>query len=59
MPDGTTCSWARELGDKLVALQAGDGTWVNSEMRWLENDKVLATSYAMLALRHCRSLLAK
>ncbi len=58
-PDGAARSWAKELGDKLVALQADDGTWVNAEMRWLENDKVLATSYAMLALRRCRDALAK
>ena len=57
--DGTRLPWASDLGDKLVALQEPQGSWVNNAMRWMENDKILATSYAMLALGECRSVLAK
>jgi squalene-hopene/tetraprenyl-beta-curcumene cyclase len=59
LDDGTTVNWARRLGDKLLALQREDGSWVNEEMRWMENDPVLATSYAMVALRRCREMLAQ
>ncbi|NQT53109.1 hypothetical protein HQ576_13710 [bacterium] len=57
-PEGETHRWAADLADALLARQAKDGTWVNPEMRWMENDPLLATSYAMLALRRCRDLLA-
>ena len=59
LPDGTAHPWARDLADKLLALQRDDGTWVNeAEERWFEGNPVLATSYALLALSRCRDLLA-
>ena len=33
-----------------------DGSWVNDNNRWWENDPVLATSYAMLALEFASGL---
>ncbi len=47
--------WARELADKLVAIQRADGSWINEKTRWWENVPELATSYAVLALTHCRA----
>jgi len=57
--DGTKLPWASDLGAKLVGFQGPEGSWVNNAMRWMENDKLLATSYAMLALGECRTMLAK
>ena len=60
LPDGTEAEWARDLGDKLVALQRADGSWVNEhEERWLEGDPLLATAYAAVALAECRAALAE
>ena len=56
--DGKKHYWARDLTERLVSLQDKDGSWVNNAMRWMENDKVLATSYAMMALSECRAALA-
>ena len=59
LPDGTERNWAMDLGDKLLALQGEDGAWINNAMRWEENDKVIATSFAMAALSQCYATLAK
>jgi len=59
LPDGTERNWARDLGDKLLALQGEDGAWINNAMRWEENDKVIATSFAMAALNQCYNTLAR
>ena len=48
--DGQRVDWRRELITKLVELQAGDGFWVNNNGRWWENDPVLTTAYALIAM---------
>jgi len=57
-PDGTVRHWARDLATKLLELQQPEGYWVNNAMRWMENDKVLATAYATMALSEARAALA-
>ena len=42
--------WRRELIAKLASLQKPDGSWVNTEDRWMEGIPALTTAYAMLAL---------
>ena len=42
--------WRQELVEKIVSLQQKDGSWVNNNGRFWENDPVLATAYALLAL---------
>lgn len=49
-------NWRTDLVEKLVALQkidpaTGHGYWVNEVGRYWENDPVLVTSYAVLALQ--------
>lgn len=49
-------NWRTELVEKLVSLQridpaTGQGYWVNEVGRYWENDPVLVTSYAVLALQ--------
>jgi squalene-hopene/tetraprenyl-beta-curcumene cyclase len=52
---GESHDWRRELIETLAARQHENGSWTNSNPRWLEGDPNLATGYALLALAHCRS----
>ena len=47
---GMTHDWYSELAKKIISLQKSDGYWINEEDRWMEQDPVLVTSYAILAL---------
>ncbi len=47
---GEPIHWRAALAQKLVSLQKPDGSWANANNRFWENDPVLATSYALLAL---------
>ena len=42
--------WRKELLEKLIEIQKGDGYWVNENGRWWESDPVLVTAYAALAM---------
>jgi squalene-hopene/tetraprenyl-beta-curcumene cyclase len=46
--------WRAELSQELAGRQQPDGSWTNSNSRWLEGDPNLATGYALLALSYCR-----
>jgi squalene-hopene/tetraprenyl-beta-curcumene cyclase len=48
---GGPIRWREELARKLTTLQNPDGSWANANNRFWENDPVLATSYALLALQ--------
>ena len=48
--DSKKVDWRKELGLKLLNLQAAEGSWVNDTARWMEKDPVLVTSYAVMAL---------
>ncbi len=49
--DGRAIDWRRELAEKLLNIQKGDGSWVNDEAgRWMESDSVLTTGYILMAL---------
>jgi squalene-hopene/tetraprenyl-beta-curcumene cyclase len=43
-------NWREDLGNKLVALQHPEGYWVNSNPAEMQDNKVLVTAFAMLAL---------
>jgi squalene-hopene/tetraprenyl-beta-curcumene cyclase len=45
--------WAHDLAAELVRRQGHDGAWVNQNPRWLEDNRDLVTSYALLALTRC------
>mgnify|MGYP000909743223 CR=1 FL=1 len=47
--NGVSHDWRLELIDKLGNLQREDGSWVG-ERRWMEDNPILVTSYALLAL---------
>ncbi len=46
--------WRSEVVGKLAALQKDNGSWVNSEVRWMEGDPNLVTAYALLTLSNCK-----
>ncbi|MEL7087075.1 MAG: prenyltransferase/squalene oxidase repeat-containing protein [Planctomycetota bacterium] len=43
-------NWANNLIAKLASLQQTDGSFVNAEPRWMEDDPGLVTAYALIAL---------
>jgi squalene-hopene/tetraprenyl-beta-curcumene cyclase len=50
---GRRHAWRSELADAIIARQQPDGSWVNTNPRWMEGDPNLVTSYALLALASC------
>jgi squalene-hopene/tetraprenyl-beta-curcumene cyclase len=50
---GVKHDWRVELIDKLASTQNPDGSWTG-EKRWLENDPVLSTAYAVMALEQAQ-----
>lgn len=44
--------WANDLIDRLAELQNEDGSFKSVDDRWMENNPVLITAYAVIALRH-------
>jgi hypothetical protein len=52
-PKGTV-RWEEVLADELVRRQRPDGSWLNPVMPQREDDPLVATSFAALALAHCR-----
>jgi squalene-hopene/tetraprenyl-beta-curcumene cyclase len=51
---GKSHEWSAEIRAKLAALQQPNGSWVNSDSRWLEGDPNLVTGYALLTLANCK-----
>ena len=47
--------WRSELLSELARRQRKDGSWINTNSRWLEGDANLVTGYALLALAYCQS----
>lgn len=44
--------WANDLIDRLATLQNEDGSFKSVDDRWMENNPVLITAYALIALQH-------
>ena len=51
--DGETHDWREDLVRELASRQNEDGSWANENQRWFENDKNLATTFALLSLAYC------
>lgn len=54
---GKVIDWRADLAGKLLGLQQGDGSWANSEGRWMESDAMLTTSYILMALARVHATL--
>ena len=50
--NGVAHNWRNDITDKLLSLQAPDGSWVNSTTHWWEGDKNLATAWSVIALNY-------
>ena len=50
--------WAAELAQNILSLQNADGSWQNTEDRWWESIRPLATAYSVLTLNICDKMLA-
>ena len=50
LKDGSKVDWREDLAKKLITIQKGNGSWVNTNNRWWEADPALVTSYIVLAL---------
>ena len=48
--DGKSVDWRKELGSRILSLQKPDGSWINDNSRWWENEPELVTTYALLTL---------
>ena len=52
LADGSKVDWRKALAERLLKLQQEDGSWVNTDARWWENEPQLVTGYVMLSLQH-------
>lgn len=50
LENGSEVDWRKDLGEKLLATQRGDGSWINENGRWMESNPVLVTAYTVLSL---------
>jgi squalene-hopene/tetraprenyl-beta-curcumene cyclase len=50
---GKEHAWRAENSDEILARQKPDGSWVNENAKWMEDNPDLVTSYALLALAYC------
>lgn len=46
--------WRTDLTHHLSATQRADGSWVNTNRQWFENDPNLCTAFALMALSYCQ-----
>jgi len=51
---GVKHNWRHELLEQLAKRQKENGSWVNSNQRWYEQDPNLVTAYALLTLSYIK-----
>ena len=51
--------WAALLSNRLIARQRADGAWSNPAVEVREDDPLIATTFALRALQHCRTELQR
>jgi squalene-hopene/tetraprenyl-beta-curcumene cyclase len=52
--EGRAHDWREDLVTELARRQQPDGSWTNTNTRWLEGDPNLVTGYALLTLSYCK-----
>ncbi|MDO4630492.1 MAG: terpene cyclase/mutase family protein [Planctomycetia bacterium] len=52
--NGTEHDWRAEITEELLSRQQEDGSWVNTNRRWMENSPILVTGYALMVLGNCK-----
>jgi len=54
--DGLKIDWRSDLAAKVINGQREDGSWINTvASRWMENDPILVSSYAIMTLQQIHS----
>lgn len=53
--EGKEHVWKEDLIAELAKQQGSDGAWTNENKQWFEDDKNLATAFALLSLGYCRN----
>lgn len=54
--NGLPVDWRSELATAIINKQREDGSWINTlASRWMENDPVLVTTYAVMTLEKIHS----
>jgi len=48
--DGLEIDWRSALAAKVLSSQREDGSWINETSRWMENEPILVTCYAVMTL---------
>jgi squalene-hopene/tetraprenyl-beta-curcumene cyclase len=51
---GIQHDWKADLFQALAKRQKPDGSWTNTNDRWMEGDPNLVTGYALMALAYCQ-----
>jgi len=51
--DGKKHNWRADLSEHLISVQKENGSWVNENTQYMENDANLVTGYALLTLALC------
>ncbi|MBQ9874063.1 MAG: terpene cyclase/mutase family protein [Thermoguttaceae bacterium] len=51
--NGKKHDWRRELIEALALAENADGSWVNENRYWYENDPNLVTGYVLIVLSYC------
>jgi len=57
--DGKKHDWRKDLSSKILTAQNPDGSWINKNSRWWENEPELVTAYAVLTLEQIHSSIPK
>lgn len=57
LPDGKEADWRLELSRQLLSNQREDGSWVNANSRWWENDPVLVSAYNIMSLAQLHAVM--
>lgn len=50
LTDGSQIHWREELAKKLLSEQQSNGSWINTNSRWMESEAVMTTAYANITL---------
>ncbi|MBN8460590.1 MAG: terpene cyclase/mutase family protein [Verrucomicrobia bacterium] len=59
LENGKEADWRDQLGRRLLTTQREDGSWVNSNGRWMESNPILVTAYTVLAMEQLCSSIPK
>lgn len=57
--DGLKIDWRSELAAKVLSTQREDGSWINETSRWMENEPILVTCYAVMTLEQIHGTFPK